>query len=81
MHLLRAGQIACRLLEKHGKFDRDNVRRLTGVDGMVAFPGGLGRFHVKPMAKLPPGVLHRTLQTEPSTEAVTSGCRMALMDR
>jgi len=33
------------------------------------------------MAKLPPGVLHRTLQTEPSTEAVTSGCRMALMDR
>lgn len=29
IHLLWAGQIACRLLEKHGKFDRDNVRRLT----------------------------------------------------
>lgn len=80
MHLLRAGQIACRLLEKHGKFDRDNVRRLTGVGGMTAVSRGWGRFHVKPMAKLPPGVLHRTLQTEPSTEAVTSGCRMALMD-
>ena len=42
MHLLRAGQIACRLLEKHGKFDRDNVRRLTGVGGMTAVSRGLG---------------------------------------
>ena len=25
------GQIACRLLEKHGKFDRDNVCRLTAL--------------------------------------------------
>ena len=80
MHLLRAGQIACRLLEKHSKFDRDNVRRLTGVGGMTAVSRGAGAVHVKPMAKLPPGVLHRTLQTEPSTQAVTSGCRMALMD-
>ena len=32
MHLLRAGQIACRLLEKHGKFDRDNVCRLTALE-------------------------------------------------
>ena len=36
------GQIACRLLEKHGKFDRDNVRRLTGVGGMTAVSRGLG---------------------------------------
>ena len=42
MHLLRAGQIACRLLEKHSKFDRDNVRRLTGVGGMTAVSRGLG---------------------------------------
>ena len=42
MHLLRAGQIVCRLLEKHGKFDRDNVRRLTGVGGMTAVSRGLG---------------------------------------
>ena len=41
-HLLRAGQIACRLLEKHGKFDRDNVCRLTGVGGMTAVSRGLG---------------------------------------
>ena len=34
------GQIACRLLEKHGKFDRDNVRRLTGVGGMTAVSRG-----------------------------------------
>jgi len=31
IHLLRAVQIACRLLEKHGKFDRDNVCRLTAL--------------------------------------------------
>ena len=42
MHLLRAEQIACRLLETHGKFDRDNVRRLTGVGGMTAVSRGLG---------------------------------------
>ena len=42
MHLLRAGQIACRLLEKHGKSDRDNVRCLTGVGGMAAVSRGLG---------------------------------------
>ena len=80
MHLLRAGQIACRLLEKHSKFDRDNVRRLTGVGGMAAVSRGRGWFHVKPMAKVPPGVLHKSLQTELSTESVTSSCRMALMD-
>ena len=42
IHLLRAGQIACRLLEKHGKSDRDNVRCLTGVGGMAAVSRGLG---------------------------------------
>ena len=42
MHLLRAGQIACRLLEKHSKFDRDNVRCLTGGGGMTAVSRGLG---------------------------------------
>lgn len=47
MHLLWAGQIACRLLEKHGKFDRDNVRLRTGVSGMAAVSWVLGRFHVK----------------------------------
>jgi len=41
MHLLWAGQIACRLLEKHGKSDPDNVRRLTGVGGMAAVSRGL----------------------------------------
>ena len=44
------------------------------------FLGGWGWFHVKPMAKPPPGVLHKTLRTELSTESVTSRCRMALMD-
>ena len=80
MHLLWVGQIACRLLEKLGRSDRVNVRCLTGVGGMAAVSRDRGWFHVKPMAKLPPGVLHGTLQTEPSTQAVTSGCRMALMD-
>lgn len=42
MRLLRPGQIACRLLEKHGKFDRDNVCRLTGVGGITAVSRGLG---------------------------------------
>ena len=41
MHLLWAGQIECRLLEKHGKSDRDNVRCLTGVGGMAAVSLGL----------------------------------------
>ena len=36
--------------------DRDNVRRRTGVGGMAAVSRGWGRFHVKPMAKPPPGV-------------------------
>ena len=40
---------------------------------------GLGWFHVKPMARPPPGVFHKTLQTELRTESVTSSCRMALM--
>lgn len=43
-------------MEKLGKFDRVNVRRLTGVGGMAAVSRGWGRFHVKPMAKPPPGV-------------------------
>ena len=42
MHLLWAGQIACRLLEKLGKSDRVNVRCLTGVGGMTAVSRGLG---------------------------------------
>ena len=42
MHLLWAGQIECCLLEKLGKFDRINVRRLTGVGGMAAVSRGLG---------------------------------------
>ena len=46
---------------------------------MAAVSRGRGWFHVKPMAKPPPGVLHKTLQTELSTESVTSCCRMALM--
>ena len=81
MHRLWSGRTEYCALEIHGESDSDNVCLRTDVDGMAAFPGGWGRFHVKPMAKLPPGVLHRTLQTEPSTEAVTSSCRMALMDR
>ena len=36
------GQIECRLLEKHGKSDRDNVRRPTGVGSMAAVSRGLG---------------------------------------
>ena len=60
--------------------DRDNVRRVTGVGGMAAVSRGRGWFHVKPMAKPPPGALHKSLQTELSTESVTSRCRMALMD-
>ena len=80
MHLLWAGQIGCRLLEKYGKSDRDNVRFLTGVGGMAAVSRGWGWFHVKPMAKPPTGVFHKTLQTELSTKSVTSRCRMALMD-
>jgi len=76
IHLLWAGQIVCRLLEKLGKSDRVNVRRLTGVGGMAAVSRGRGWFHVKPMAKVPPGVLHKSLQTELSTEPVSSGCRM-----
>lgn len=74
-----ARQIGYRLLEKHGKSDRDNVRCLTGVAAWQPFPGGWGWFHVKPMAKPPPGVLHKTLRTELSTKSVTSSCRMALM--
>ena len=42
MHPLWAGQIECRLLEKHGKSDRDNVRRPTGVGSMAAVSRGLG---------------------------------------
>ena len=80
MHLLWARQIGCRLLEKHGKSDRDNVRCLTGVAAWQPFLGGWGWFHVKPMAKPPPGVLHKTLRTELSIESMTSRCRMALMD-
>ena len=34
---------------------------------------------MKPMVKPPPGVFHKTLQTELSTKSVTSSCRMALM--
>ena len=79
IHLLWAGQIECRLLEKYCKSDRDNVRCLTGVGGMAAVSRGWGWFHVKPMARPPPGVFHKTLQTELRTESVTSSCRMALM--
>ena len=43
---------------------------------MAAVSRGRGWFHVKPMAKVPPGVLHKSLQTELSTEPVSSGCRM-----
>ena len=42
IHLLWAGQDGCRLLDKHGKADRDNVRCLTGVGGMAAVSRGLG---------------------------------------
>ena len=63
MHLLWVGQIACRLLEKLGKSDRVNVRRLTGVGGMAAVSRGRGWFHVKPMVKRLAGRFHRTLQT------------------
>ena len=60
--------------------DRDNVRCLSDVAAWQPFLRGWGWFHVKPMAKPPPGVLHKTLQMELSTESVTSRCRMALMD-
>ena len=80
MHLLWAGQIACRLLEKLGKSDRVNVRCLTGVGGMANVSRDRGWFHVKPMVKPPTGGLHKSLQTELSTESATSRCRMALMD-
>lgn len=48
--------------------DRDNMRCLTGVGGMAAVSRGWGWFHVKPMARTPPGAFHKTLQTELSTE-------------
>lgn len=80
MHLLQSARTSCRVLDKLGESDSDNVHRLTGVGGMAAVSRGRGWFHVKPMAKVPPGVLHKSLQTELSTESVTSSCRMALMD-
>ena len=42
IHLLWAGQVGCRLLEKYGKSDRDNVRCLTGVGGNGSRFSGLG---------------------------------------
>ena len=55
------------------------MRCLTSVGGMASVSRGWGWFHVKPMARPPPGVFHKTLQTELRTESVTSSCRMALM--
>jgi len=38
----------------------------------------VSRFHVKPMVKRPMAMLYETLQTELSTEPVSSGCRMSV---
>lgn len=60
IHPLWAGQIGCRLLEKYGKSDRDNVRCLTGVGGMAAVSRGWGWFHVKQGENcLKPALVHR----------------------
>ena len=53
MHLLQSARTMCRVLDKLGESDSDNVHRRTDVVGMVAFPGGWGRFHVKPKVKRP----------------------------
>ena len=55
MHPLWAGQIECRLLEKHGKSDRDNVRRPTGVGSMAAVSRGLGLVSRETTGKAPAG--------------------------
>lgn len=60
MHLLQSARTACRVLDKLGESDSDNVHRWTDVVGMVAFPGGWGRFHVKPEEnQLRPALVHR----------------------
>ena len=50
----------CRVLDKLGKSDSDNVHRRTGVGDMVSTSGAEGRFHVKPEENwLRPALVHR----------------------
>ena len=59
MHRLWSGRTECCALEIHGESDSDNVCLRTDVDGMAAFPGGWGRFHVKPEEnRLRPALVH-----------------------
>ena len=60
MHLLQSARTMCRVLDKLGESDSDNVHRRTGVGDMVSTSGAEGRFHVKPEEnQLRPALVHR----------------------
>lgn len=48
MHLLQSARTSCRVLDKLGESDSDNVHRRTDVGDTVSTSGAGGRFHVKP---------------------------------
>lgn len=59
MHLLQLVRTVCRVLDKLGESDSDNMHRWTDVGNMVSTSGAEGRFHVKPEENwLRPALVH-----------------------